>query len=142
MVPFYGQGMNAGFEDVLILDSIMDEESNIEAAFEKFSKVRHPQAVSICDLAADNYYEMSTSVISPLFHVQKKIYNVLHYLFPSSIMPLYSMVSFSTIPYDQVVKKRDWQARLVKKLGIALSCFGFTGIAAISILLSKRFAKA
>lgn len=137
MVPFYGQGMNAGFEDVLILDQLFDQHSNIETIFDEFSRIRHPQAVSICDLAICNYQEMSSSVVSYKYLIEKKITNVLHHLFPKSIIPLYTMVAFTTIPYDQVVKKRDSQHNLVKKLEILFGSLGIAGLMATAFLVRK-----
>jgi len=59
MVPFYGQGMNAGFQDVLVLDRILDEtQGDLSKALATYSARRHPDAIAICDLAMYNYVEM------------------------------------------------------------------------------------
>lgn len=59
MVPFYGQGMNAGFQDVLVLDRILDEtQGDLSKALATYTARRHPDAIAICDLAMYNYVEM------------------------------------------------------------------------------------
>ena len=63
MVPFYGQGMNAGFQDVLVFDKLLDEVHNdLTKALPEYTRRRHPDAVAICDLALYNYVEMRSKV--------------------------------------------------------------------------------
>lgn len=61
MVPFYGQGMNCGFEDVVVFFEILDSMgfANINQVLEKYSEVRVPDAHAICELAVRNYDEVS-----------------------------------------------------------------------------------
>ena len=115
MVPFYGQGMNCGFEDVEILSKLFDEfEGNIGKAFETFSLQRQPAASAICDLAMENFHEMSSKVVSKSFLLEKNVINFFHRLFPTCVIPLYSMVSFTQIPYDQVVERDRRQKRMLR----------------------------
>ncbi|KAJ3351658.1 hypothetical protein HDU91_006094 [Kappamyces sp. JEL0680] len=82
MVPFYGQGMNCGFEDVLILDEIWTKHSkgnsipsasSVAAILDEYSAVRNPDAEAMCDLALHNYVEMRSSVVNPDYLLRKKV---------------------------------------------------------------------
>ncbi|NJL11875.1 MAG: hypothetical protein HC913_01910 [Microscillaceae bacterium] len=68
IVPFYGQGMNASFEDCLVLDNILDNwEGNMAELFAEFEKQRKPNADAIANLAIENFYEMRDGVAEPAF---------------------------------------------------------------------------
>ncbi len=103
MVPFYGQGMNCGFEDCYTLDSLIDKfgTNAWELIFAKFQKVRKPNTDAICQLAMDNFEEMRDQVADPKFLIRKKIEARLHQLFPKEWVPLYTMVTFSDLPYAE-----------------------------------------
>ncbi|CAG8696118.1 18428_t:CDS:2, partial [Racocetra fulgida] len=84
MVPFYGQGMNCGFQDVELLDRIFerfnitafyndDYDDKLEMALEEYTKLRHEDAVAICDLAMYNYIEMRSNVVNPWYLVRRKV---------------------------------------------------------------------
>ncbi|XP_014776105.1 kynurenine 3-monooxygenase [Octopus bimaculoides] len=128
MVPFYGQGMNAGFEDCIVMSQFLDEYKNdFDEALPKYTEFRHVDAVSICDLAMYNYVEMRSLVNSKLFLVRKLVDNLLNKLFPHHWIPLYSMVSFSRIRYHECIAKKKWQDQLLLKTGKLLTlvtCFG------------------
>ena len=61
MVPFYGQGMNCGFEDVIVFSELLDKMgfNNLDALLNKYSETRVPDAHAICDLAVANYEEVN-----------------------------------------------------------------------------------
>jgi kynurenine 3-monooxygenase len=126
MVPFYGQGMNCGFEDVetffKLLNAHFQEDaeaiarpssSSLSVLLNRYSETRHPDASSMCDLAMYNYIEMRSSVVSTSYLLRKKIDNVLNYFFPKQWIPLYTMVSFSNIRYSEVVKREERQKSAV-----------------------------
>eukprot|EP00054_Salpingoeca_dolichothecata_P022293 m.145869 g.145869 ORF g.145869 m.145869 type:complete len:447 (+) comp24288_c0_seq2:70-1410(+) len=124
MVPFYGQGMNAGLEDANIFDELLTKNNgNFEATFEEFSRTRNPNAEAICDLALSNYVEMRDSVNSTWFRFRKVVDNTLNYFFPNSFIPLYTMVTFSEIPYAEVIARDKRQKKLVSS-GLVASGFG------------------
>ncbi len=111
IVPFYGQGMNAGFEDCSILNEMMtqhqDDWNKIIPAFER---TRKPDADAIAELALRNFIEMRDLVADKNFLLRKKIEKLLHERYPHKFLPLYSMVSFSDIPYSKALalgKKHD-----------------------------------
>ncbi len=118
MVPFYGQGMNAGFEDVEVLSKLIEEfGGDLGEAIKAFTQRRRPDAHAICDLALYNYTEMSTLVLSRKYLAKKWLYSWLHWMAPQTFVPLYTMVSFSKTPYSKAIEKRDKQDALVATIG-------------------------
>src|SRR5690625_7011241 len=74
MVPFYGQGMNAAFEDVLVFDKVLKEANgDLEKAFAKFESIRYKDAEAICDLSLDNFKEMQADTADPDFLRKRRI---------------------------------------------------------------------
>lgn len=95
VVPFYGQGMNAGFEDCRILNSLLDEfDDNWEKVLPSFQEQRKPDADAIAQLALDNFVEMRDLVADTEFLLRKKIEARLHKLYPERWIPQYTMVTF------------------------------------------------
>ncbi|OQR78950.1 kynurenine 3-monooxygenase-like [Tropilaelaps mercedesae] len=124
MLPFYGQGMNCGFEDVLILDDLLtahgcDEPSTINFAkvFSAFSATRTEDAHAIVDLASYNYIEMRDLVNSRMFQLRKKFDGLLHFLLPDLWVPLYTSVTFSRMGYANCIANRRWQDKILKRSG-------------------------
>lgn len=95
IVPFYGQGMNAGFEDCRVLNRLLDTyHDDWEKALAEFGTLRKPDTDAIAQLALDNFIEMRDLVADPEFLLRKKIEARLHELYPDKWVPLYSMVTF------------------------------------------------
>lgn len=95
IVPFFGQGMNAGFEDCRILDQLLDHyEADWNKTLLAFQKVRKPDTDAIAKLALDNFTEMRDLVGDDEFLLRKKIEAKIHALHPNLWIPLYSMVTF------------------------------------------------
>ncbi|XP_074646036.1 kynurenine 3-monooxygenase-like [Tubulanus polymorphus] len=131
MVPFYGQGMNAGLEDCLVLDGLMDEYSDdMVKVLDTYSQIRNCDAEAICDLAMYNYIEMRKSVNSRLFLLRKRLDNFLHWIMPNYWIPLYTMVSFTRIPYHMCIEYKKKQDRIVKYGLVAAGMCGLFGIGA------------
>lgn len=100
IVPFYGQGMNASFEDVLVFDKMIDKHSNWQDAFTAFSDVRKSDADAIADLALDNFVEMRDSVADPNFQLKRQIEMRLEGAYSKKkYQSKYSLVTF---PYKHV----------------------------------------
>lgn len=118
MVPFYGQGMNSGFEDVFILDELIGKfGSNAwELVFAKFQKIRKPDTDAICRLAMENFEEMRNQVADPKFLIRKRIETKLHSLYPKDWIPLYTMVTFSNIPYSEAYTQGKLQEMVMDKV--------------------------
>ena len=110
-VPFYGQGMNSGFEDCTILWGLMKKHNeNWDLIFDEYNKTRKADGDAVQDLSLHNYYVMRDYVADPKFLLQKKIEAHFSKNNPDKWMPLYSQVSFSNIPYSEALrvgKKQD-----------------------------------
>lgn len=114
MLPFYGQGLNCGFEDVRVLFDIIDSNEELGSALETYTKQRHPDLVSILQLAEQNYREMAHSVVSWPYLLRKKLDGLLMTVLPSSTWSsLYAMTTFSNLPYNQVVKTEKRQQKII-----------------------------
>jgi kynurenine 3-monooxygenase len=100
IVPFYGQGMNSGFEDCSVFAEMsVNFDGNWEKLFDDFAKERKPNGDAIADLAIQNFIEMRDKVADESFLLRKKIEKKLFTKHPDKWMPLYSQVTFSHIPY-------------------------------------------
>lgn len=116
IVPFFGQGMNAGFEDCLVFDELMDKFSNdLSICLPEFSRFRIPDDHAISDLSMYNYIEMRAHVNSRWFIFQKNIERCLHAILPSTFIPFYTMVTFSRIRYHEAVVRWHWQKKVINK---------------------------
>lgn len=117
VVPFYGQGMNAGFEDCVILDQIMtrygDDWNRI---FREYQHSRKPNADAIADMAVQNFVEMRDRVADPKFLLRKKIEAYIHHHFPDKWLPQYSMVTFSLMPYAEALRIGQGQDRIMEQV--------------------------
>merc|ERR1712001_31779 len=110
MVPFYGQGMNCGMEDVLVFEDMMSKYPNDrKKAFEEYSKFRNPDAEAMCDLAMYNYIEMRDLTARLSFFIRKKFDNFLFWIAPSKWVPLYTSVTFSRMRYSNCISNKKWQ---------------------------------
>lgn len=118
MVPFYGQGMNCGFEDCYILDSLIEKlgTTTWELVFAKFQKIRKPDTDAISQLAMENFEEMKEQVADPKFLIRKKIEAKLHSLFPKDWIPLYTMVTFSDMPYSEAYILGKLQEKIMDRV--------------------------
>ena len=112
IVPFYGQGMNASFEDVTVFDEILNnfdrsqEIGSWEAVFKAYQKARKEDVDAIADLAIDNFYEMKDHVANPIFKQKRKLEMELEKTFPNEYFSKYSMVTFNeNMPYSEAMKK-------------------------------------
>ncbi len=97
IVPFYGQGMNASFEDVVVFDEVLDEFENKgwETVFSEYENRRKPDTDAIADLAIDNFHEMKDHVGQPIFQEKRKIEMALEKEFPEDYSSKYSLVTFN-----------------------------------------------
>ena len=105
IVPFYGQGMNASFEDVVEFDAFLDtHEGDWEATFKDFQNHRKIDTDGIADLAIDNFHEMKDHVANPIFQEKRKIEMALEAKFPEVYHSKYSLVTFKeTIGYNEAM---------------------------------------
>lgn len=106
IVPFYGQGMNASFEDVVVFDNILDNHTgDWNTTFKAYEKARKEDTDAIADLAIDNYYEMRDHVANPIFKEKRGLEMSLEKTFPTEYFSKYSMVTFNEdINYAKAMK--------------------------------------
>ncbi|MEQ9261640.1 MAG: NAD(P)/FAD-dependent oxidoreductase [Owenweeksia sp.] len=117
IVPFYGQGMNSGFEDCTVLDELINQHSdNWAMILEEFQKSRKPDADAIADLAMRNFVEMRDLTGDPDFLLQKKIEKKFHLKYPDKWIPLYSMVTFTHIRYSRALKEGKRQDAIMDQV--------------------------
>jgi kynurenine 3-monooxygenase len=112
IVPFFGQGANAAFEDCVALSACLEEFApDWPAALAAYEDRRREHADAIADMALVNFIEMRDKTASRLFRLKKRGEKVLHRAFPSWFIPLYHMISFTTIPYADARRRaiRQWQ---------------------------------
>lgn len=116
IVPFYGQGMNAAFEDCRILSEMLEEGEDFTEVVHRFQQQRKPDADAIADLALRNFIEMRDLVADERFLERKKIEAELHRRFPDQWVPLYSMVTFSHLRYSEALSIGQQQDRIMEKV--------------------------
>lgn len=117
IVPFYGQGMNAGFEDCTVLAGLMDSYGDDwERILPEYERKRKCNGDAVGELALLNFIEMRDKVADPVFLERKKIEKELGRLFPEQFISVYEMVSFSHTPYDTVMKCIRAQDELLEKV--------------------------
>jgi kynurenine 3-monooxygenase len=117
IVPFYGQGMNAGFEDISILSEMMEEYGDDwEMIFSEYEKSRKPNADAIAELSYRNFMEMSSKTADDKFLLQKKIEKWFSDKHPDKWIPLYSRVTFSDRPYTEALAIGDDQNAIMEEV--------------------------
>jgi kynurenine 3-monooxygenase len=114
VVPFYGQGMNAAFEDCVVLDECLAEFPNDrERAFAGYFSRRKENADALANLAVENFIEMRDKTASRAFRAKKKLDHLLEGALPGMYLPLYTMVTFTRLPYAEAARRARLQDRIV-----------------------------
>jgi kynurenine 3-monooxygenase len=132
VVPFYGQGMNAAFEDCVVLDECLNEfGDNREGAFAEYFARRKENADALADLAIGNFIEMRDKTASRAFRAKKKLDHLLEAALPGVYLPLYTMVTFTRIPYAKAARRARLQDRI---LYTALVILVLIGILVLTVL--------
>lgn len=117
VVPFYGQGMNAGFEDIYCLNNMIEKfGDDWEAVFSNYQQERKPNADAIAELSYRNFMEMSSKTADPKFLLQKKIEKRFAAKYPEKWIPAYSRVTFSNRPYAEALAIGDAQEELMQEV--------------------------
>ena len=118
IVPFFGQGMNCGFEDCRILDELIEQnEDNWKVILQQYQTLRKPDADAIADLAINNFTEMRDRTADPIFLLQKKIEARLHEKYPDKWVPAYSQVTFSPhIRYSEALQRGQKQEAIMQEV--------------------------
>jgi kynurenine 3-monooxygenase len=117
VVPFYGQGMNAGFEDITVLNECMEKYGDDwEKIFQEYQKARKPNADAIAELSYRNFIEMSSKTADESFILRKKIEKWFSEKHPEKWLPLYSRVTFSHRPYAEALKEGNRQKAIMDEV--------------------------
>ena len=125
IVPFYGQGMNASFEDVVVFDEVLEKfedklltgEVDWKKIFQEYEKERKKDTDAIADLAVDNFHEMKEHTASELFQQKRKLETAFEAEFPDEYYSKYSMVTFNeNISYDEAMRRGRAQDKAILNL--------------------------
>jgi kynurenine 3-monooxygenase len=117
IVPFHGQGMNAAFEDCLVLDHLLDRHDDWETLFTDFERSRLPNTAAIAQMALENYIEMRDTVRDPAYVRRKALAMDLERRFPDHFIPRYSMVMFHPeISYAEALRRGAEQEKILAEL--------------------------
>jgi kynurenine 3-monooxygenase len=143
VVPFFGQGMNAAFQDATMLIEFLEAElrfktrANIDFApvIAKFAKERQPSTDALADICLEHYHDMASNTSSSMYLLRKKVESWLHCIMPDTFMPFYTMVAFTTMPYQQTLIRAKEQEKWV-----SLMCMGTlaAGLAGTGYFLNKN----
>lgn len=117
VVPFYGQGMNAGFEDAHVFYQLLQQHKhNWDTFLPAYQEARKANADAIAQLALNNFIEMRDLVADETFLLRKKIEKKIHEMYPDTYLPLYSMVTFSEKTYAEAFAEGKKQDGFMKRL--------------------------
>jgi kynurenine 3-monooxygenase len=125
IVPFYGQGMNASFEDVIVFDETLDKFENLlqngdtswKTIFNEYEKTRKINTDAIADLAVDNFHEMKEHTANELFQKKRKLETAFESEFPNDYYSKYSLVTFNEIiSYDAAMRRGRAQDKAILNL--------------------------
>lgn len=138
IVPFHGQGMNAGFEDTVALAGLLAESGNDTAdAFAEFQRIRQPNADAIAQMALENYVEMRDSVADPHYLARRELGALLAARIPGHYMARYRMVTFTHLPYAYALERGRTQDALLRRL-----LAGGTDVRAVDLAAAEAAFKA
>lgn len=143
VVPFYGQGMNCGFEDCRVLMECLDAHNDDwPAALQQYQQLRKPNADAIADLAIANFVEMRDKVADPVFALRKRIESYLYATYPDKWIPLYTLVTFSHVPYATAqtmgIENDAWMDRIMSIPDIEATWTTEGGKAALDAVIRER----
>jgi kynurenine 3-monooxygenase len=134
IVPFYGQGANCAFEDVVELDRCLGDTGGSWArALPLFEARRRENTEAIAEMALANFVEMRDKVASPVFRLSKRVEHALERLLPGIFVSRYELVSFSTTPYAEVQRRVRRQHQV-----LAATVLGVTGVLGAAARLRRR----
>jgi len=142
IVPFFGQGMNAAFEDCTCLSECIDNFSpDWKTVFKEYEKLRKINSDAIADLARENFVEMRDLVADKRFQLKKKIEAELFKLYPDKFMPKYSMVTFHRLPYSVALSRGKIQEEILHELSEGINDVSETDLVKAGRMISERLEK-
>ena len=139
MVPFYGQGMNCGFEDAVELaDLLQDAGNDFATAFAEFQQRRKPNADAIAAMALENYVEMRDSVADAHFLLMRALERQLATRHPNRFVPRYWMVTFSRLPYAVAFQRGEIQSGILREITVGKTEFAQVDLALADRMVDER----
>lgn len=139
ILPFYGQGMNAGFEDCTVFNQLLEEHpGDWQTIFNTFQQLRKPHTDAMADLALYNFLEMRDKVADPRFLLQKKIESKIHALYPQHWVPLYTMVTFSDTPYADAKAAGERQEEIMSRIMPHIQTESDFDLAEVQVLIREQ----
>lgn len=140
IVPFFGQGMNSGFEDCTTLLKLWDDNNHDwSQAFHDYDRTQRPNANAIADMAIENWIEMSERVGDPQFLMRKKVEALLERNFPKLFKARYGMVTYTLIPYHMVQKAGRLQDQILGELMTGMKSPEDLSLEKAEALLKSRY---
>jgi kynurenine 3-monooxygenase len=140
IVPFFGQGMNSGFEDCTSFLNILEQKNgNWTNTLSEYEKVQIPNANAIADMAIENWREMSEKVAEPQFLLRKKVESILEKKFPRLFKSRYGMVTYTLIPYHLVQEAGRLQDQILSELMAGLKSADELPLEKAETLLKKNY---
>lgn len=142
IVPFFGQGMNAAFEDCTYLNECIDKYAgDWKTIFTTYQQMRKPNTDAIADLAQENFIEMRDLVAEPRFQLKKKIESVLYNKYPDIFIPKYTMVTFLRVPYSIALKRGKIQESILHELSEGITEINEVNMKLAEKLISEKLNK-
>jgi kynurenine 3-monooxygenase len=139
IVPFYGQGANASFEDCeALVDALERHPADVARAIDEYQHERKPNADAIADMALTNFVEMRDRTAHRMFKLKKKLDHTLNHWLPNAFIPLYDLVSFSTVPYAAARARAVQQDRIIVRVGIAAAGLLVALLVVATVVVMRR----
>ncbi|MCL4105869.1 UNVERIFIED_CONTAM: hypothetical protein GTU68_012507 [Idotea baltica] len=133
IVPFYGQGMNAAFEDCSVFNDCLDHHATWKDLFEHYNELRVENGHAIADMALDNYIEMRDRVDDKDWKFRKNIEHMLEREYPGRYISRYEMVSFTRRPYAEAMERGILNDKILRQLAA-----GITTVEEVDLKLAER----
>ncbi len=141
VVPFYGQGMNAAFEDCTVLNECIQDGADWADVFAKYSALRVANGQAIADMAVDNYLEMRDRVGDPAWRYRKEIEHTLEKAFPGRYISRYEMVSFTRTPYAEALRRGEINEEILHALAAQTPDLSHLDLALAEQLIVSKLGK-
>ncbi len=140
IVPFFGQGMNCGFEDIFYLTNLLDKfGDNWDKTLEKYDRLQRPNGNAIADMAVENFTEMAEKVGSDQFLLRKKVESKIEKVFSSKYRSRYGMVTYTLIPYVYAQEAGRIQDEILNQLCSTIQSVEEVDFEKAENLIEKKF---
>lgn len=139
IVPFFGQGMNSGFDDCTLLYRLLKETKDWDTLGEQYNRIQKPNGDAIADMAVENWSEMSEKVTDPKFQLRKKVESQLEKNFPGLFKSRYGMVTYTLVPYSLTQSAGRVQNHILEKILPKLASIEDLNLSEAEYLLKSEY---